>query len=199
MNSADLMTALQERGAKYVYNHILLNENVYILEQKFAERHATKYHELKAAVSENLEVPLKNVAIVGSAKTGYSLTPGRNFNKFNEESDLDLVVVSKELFEQLWENHLEFKNSFMRGRNYSYSDVAKGVFRHFISISDKAISSEMQDYFSSWINRVSQLKKIIEQEFRTPSEINYRIYDNWKYVEQYHTDGLNALLEEFKQ
>jgi hypothetical protein len=196
MNSNEFNTLLKQNGAKYVYNRILLDEKTYIFKQKFNEHHIEKYHELKTAVSDNLDVPVKNVAIVGSAKLGFSLTPGRNFHKFSEESDLDLVVVSRDLFLQLWDSHLHFKNSLMKGKNYSYSDIAKAVFRHFISIADKDITPEMQDHFSYWINKVSTLKKFIEQEFRISSEINYRIYDDWKYVEQYHVDGLNTLLEE---
>jgi hypothetical protein len=195
MNSEDLMVALTTKGAKFVYNNVLLDENVYILKEKFPDTHNTKYHELKSVVSDRLDVPIKNVAIIGSAKLGYTLTPGRNFDKFGEESDLDLVVVSQDLFDGLWESHLNFKNSIMKGKQYKYSEVAKGVFRHFISISENDISSEMQDYFSEWLGKIGSLKRVIEQEFRTPAEINYRIYDKWKYVEQYHVEGLAALIE----
>lgn len=79
MDSAELLTTLRSNGAKHVYNHLLLDENVFLLRRLFPDNHAEKYHQLKVAAAEALDVPTKNIAIVGSSKTGYSLTPNRNF------------------------------------------------------------------------------------------------------------------------
>lgn len=195
MDSANLLNLLRTHGAKHVYNHVLLDENVFVLKNNFPEEYREKYHHFKVIVSDALGVPVKNIAIIGSSKTGYSLTPNRNFDKFGEQSDLDLVVVSKELFESLWSSHLDFKNSIVKSRNYSYSEVAKNIFRHFISVADKDIDASMLSYFSEWISTVGALKRTLEQQFGIPAEINYRVYDSWTYVELYHVTGLNSLLE----
>jgi hypothetical protein len=191
MNSAELEIVLRQHGGKFVYNNILLNEDVYILSEQHKQAAKDVYHDFKVAVSNALDVPVKNVAIVGSAKTGYSLTPGRNYSPFGAESDLDLVIVSDRLFIELWESYLNFVNSFT---GQAYSHIAKNVFKHFISIKSRDVTGEQLKYFSNWVNKVDHLKLQLELKFKLPLEVNYRVYDDWKYVEQYHVTGLNALI-----
>lgn len=191
MNCVELQDALRSKGSKFVFNQFLLNEDVYILRQKYKESAPSIYHDIKVVVSDVLDVPVKNVAIVGSAKTGYSLTPGRNYSPFSDESDLDLVIVSDGLFRELWENKLNFINS---ATGQAYADVAKNIFKHFISIKSEEVQGDQLEYFSGWINRVDKLRKNLQLNFKLPVEVNYRVYDAWKYVEQYHIAGLNALI-----
>lgn len=191
MNSDELETALKTHGSKFVFNQFLMNEDVYVLRERYKESAACVYHDIKVAASDALDVQVKNVAIVGSAKTGYSLTPGRNYSPFSEESDLDLVIVSDSLFRELWESYLDYVNS---STGQSYAPVAKNVFRHFISIKAEDVRGDQLEYFSHWIGRVDKLRQTFQLKFKLPSEINYRVYDAWKYVEQYHVAGLNALI-----
>lgn len=191
MNSHELQEALKSRGSKFVYNHVLLNEDVYLLRERYQEHAPQVYHDIKVATSDVLDVSVKNVAIVGSAKTGYSLTPGRDYSPFNDESDLDLVVVSDNLFRELWECQLNFVNS---ATGQPYAPVAKNIFKHFISIKVEEIQGDQIEYFADWISRVDKPRQTLQLNFKLPTEINYRVYDNWKYVEQYHVAGLNALI-----
>lgn len=191
MNCDEFEETLRSRGSKFVFNHILLNEDVYILRERYQNRATSIYHDIKLTVSDALNVPVKNVAIVGSAKTGYSLTPGRNYSPFSDESDLDLVIVSECLFSELWENYLNFATS---STGKSYANVAKNVFRHFISIKAEDVQGDQLEYFSRWITRVDKLRQSFQLNFKLPTEVNYRVYDTWKYVEQYHVAGLNALI-----
>jgi hypothetical protein len=184
--------ALKAKGSKFVFNNFLMNEDVYILRERYQTDAVTTYHAIKLEASDALDVPVKNIAIVGSAKMGYSLTPGRNYSPFDENSDLDLVIVSESIFQELWENHLNYVNSSTGQR---YSNVAKNIFRHFISIKTEEIQGDQLEYFSHWISRVDRLKRNLQLKFKLPSEINYRVYDAWKYVEQYHVAGLNGLIE----
>lgn len=193
MNHIEFQETLKSRGSKFVYNHVLLNEDVYILRERYKGEAPSIYHDIKMATSDTLDVPVKNVAIVGSAKTGYSLTPGRNYSPFSNESDLDLVIVSDNLFRELWESQLNFVNS-ATGQNYA-SD-AKNIFRHFFSIKAEKVLGDQLEYFSDWISRVDKLRQILQLNFHLPTEVNYRVYDAWKYVEQYHVAGLEALIGE---
>lgn len=175
-----------------MYNHCLLDENVYLFEQLFGRLALSRYHDFKVAVSGVLDVSIKNIAIVGSAKTGFSLTPGKGFSTFGAHSDLDLVIVSPVLFRSLWDSYLNFVGGFP-GVNYSL--VAKNVFRHFISIKDSELVGDKLKHFSEWAIRVGELKRTLQLDFRMPAEINYRIYEDWAYVERYHVAGLNVILE----
>jgi hypothetical protein len=191
MNCDEFEEALRTQGSKFVFNQFLLNEDVHILRSRYQADASRVYHEIKLATSNALDVAVKNVAIVGSAKTGYSLTPGRNYSPFSEMSDLDLVIVSEPLFCKLWDSYLAFVNS---STGQSYSTVAKNVFRHFISIKAEDVQGDQLEYFADWIGRVDKLRQIFQLKFKLPAEVNYRVYDSWEYVEQYHVAGLNALI-----
>lgn len=192
MKCSELEEIIRARGGKFVFNSFLLNEDVYILQKLYQGDASRVYHEIKLEACNVLDVPIKNVAIVGSAKTGYSLTPGRNYAPFNDKSDLDLVIVSDDIFRGLWESYLGYVNSSL-GR--PYADVAKNVFRHFISIKAEEIHGSQLEYFSEWVSRVDKLRRNLQLNFKLPAEINYRVYDAWCYVEQYHVAGLNALID----
>jgi predicted nucleotidyltransferase len=189
MTSEELLKLLNTHGAKYVYETFLLNEDVFLLRDS-SDRKSENYHHFKMEVSKALDVPLKNIAIVGSAKTGYSLTPGRNFDPYGPESDLDLVVVSGELFRELWGTYLELVGKSI---GKPYNEIAKNVFRHFVSIKVEELTGIQVELFASWIARVGVLKRQLQLNFRLPAEINYRIYEDWRFVEKYHVVGLNQL------
>lgn len=59
---------------------------------------AKDYDEFKLYMSKKLEIHVNNIAIVGSAKMGFSLSPDKNYRTFNDESDIDLVLVSDRIY-----------------------------------------------------------------------------------------------------
>lgn len=67
-----------------------------------------------ASVATALEIEKQHIHIVGSAATGYSLSPlkaGRAFRKpttDTQASDIDLAITSKELFEEAWNTVIAF-------------------------------------------------------------------------------------------
>ncbi|WP_329890007.1 hypothetical protein [Stenotrophomonas muris] len=159
-------------------------------------RGARAYHDFKIMVSTHLGVNHQNVAIVGSAKMGFSLSPAKKFKKFNDDSDLDLVIVSPKLFAELWGLHLEHRSKMFGSPGYQYSSVAKEVFRHFVTVSERGITSEMRSQFKSWIESIGELRKLIGRDWVLDRDINYRVYESWDYVERYHIDGLAQLAED---
>ena len=49
-----------------------------------------------------LAVSRPDIRVVGSARFGFSTKPGRNLREFSDTSDIDVVIVSPSLFDQLW-------------------------------------------------------------------------------------------------
>ena len=73
----------------------------------FRDRPAV-FEALRAWLGEHLTVCPKEITLIGSARIGFSLaSPPKYGRPFNEESDLDLSVVSSRLFK-------EFSDSFER-------------------------------------------------------------------------------------
>ncbi|MDX3099041.1 hypothetical protein PV417_31825 [Streptomyces sp. ME19-03-3] len=64
---------------------------------------------LREAVAEKLDVhPNRDVYTVGSAKLGFSIKSGARYRRFNDESDVDVAVVSPELYSRLWREARSF-------------------------------------------------------------------------------------------
>lgn len=76
-----------------------------------------------------------NIAVIGSAKYGFSLAPQKAFSKFNtENSDLDIVIVSRGIFRDAWHNlrRAHYRNSLPDKKAY-----IDDVFRRFVSIKSE--------------------------------------------------------------
>jgi hypothetical protein len=67
-----------------------------------------KYFFLKQKVANFFKVSTKKVVMVGSAKLGFSIAPKKIWNDFNEESDIDIVVISETIFDEYWQELLNF-------------------------------------------------------------------------------------------
>jgi hypothetical protein len=62
------------------------------------EQHA----ELKQRVALHFSIHPTNIFIVGSAKLGFSIAPGKRWREFGEASDVDVAIVSDVLYTRIW-------------------------------------------------------------------------------------------------
>lgn len=61
------------------------------------------YAQLREYAGSALNIsPNQSVFLVGSAKLGFSIKPNRRYGSFNDDSDVDLAIVSPSLYERLW-------------------------------------------------------------------------------------------------
>lgn len=61
-----------------------------------------KYFLLRSEISEQFGVHPNEVFVVGSAKLGFSIAPHKLFRHFGNESDIDIAIISTELFSRIW-------------------------------------------------------------------------------------------------
>lgn len=59
-------------------------------------------HSVRDSISNEFSVEYNDVIIVGSANLGFSIKPTKRYISFGEESDIDVAIVSKELFDKVW-------------------------------------------------------------------------------------------------
>lgn len=60
------------------------------------------YESFRLWLSRQLQVQAKEITLIGSARQGFSLSPGENLGRpFGDYSDLDLSIISPSLFEQM--------------------------------------------------------------------------------------------------
>ncbi|MDN5506877.1 MAG: hypothetical protein L0H10_24110 [Comamonas sp.] len=73
------------------------------------------YESIRAWLGERLGVDPKEISLAGSARIGQSLAPRKLGEVFSERSDLDLFVVSTELFERMVADFKAWSTNFSLG------------------------------------------------------------------------------------
>jgi hypothetical protein len=145
------------------------------------------YQIFKSVVAAQVGVEPENVMLAGSSIYGYSLSPkaGKTFKAFHVKSDLDLVIISEQLFRAVWSELLAAYHSGYRWVMERHSDE---VFRRFtVLIKNGSYKTNLLK------NRVKILDGISRQVFLSTGstrEIKYRIYENEDAAIAYHASGL---------
>jgi hypothetical protein len=63
---------------------------------------SNEHAELKIKISKHFDVHPTSVYVVGSAKLGFSIAPGKRWRVFGETSDIDVAIVSNVLYTNIW-------------------------------------------------------------------------------------------------
>lgn len=96
------------------------------------------YEIVRGWLANRLTIHPKEITIIGSARIGYSLTPPPKFGAaFSENSDLDLVVISEDLFLRSLEESerfsIDLKNGEISPKNERearlWSEIAEDLLR----------------------------------------------------------------------
>ena len=148
--------------------------------------------DFKLIVSQSLGISFNNISIVGSSKTGYSLTPSSEkknklFRRFNEESDIDIAIVSDKLFQTYWGL---FRDSYSEINKSHYSFISRGIYRGYIN--EKYLDL-IDGCRKVWNARASQSKKLLRNDLYIKPEITYRLYRSWEDFEEYHLQSINEI------
>jgi hypothetical protein len=137
-------------------------------------------------VAVELGVDPMAVQLVGSARLGYSINPKKNFKRFDDESDLDIAVVSPELFDKAWEelrNIIEHQR-FREKKNY----LRKLVFDECIGLD---LVLPHLSFGEQWSRSRDLFVQDLGDTFRNRS-VNYRLYRNHKSLRNYQLKSVNV-------
>lgn len=95
---------LTAHGAQQTLSDHILRHDVAIvgvaLEQQVRKATANRYG-----------VDVQNIYLVGSGKLGFSPKPGQYFKHFSDGSDLDLAIVSPDLYVKVWRDVNDMYNA----------------------------------------------------------------------------------------
>lgn len=83
-------------------------------------------HAIADNISRKFQIEFTSIVVVGSARLGFSIKPSRRYGIFGEDSDVDVAIVSTDLFERVWREAYEFDRS---GAYWP----EKGQFRKYLS------------------------------------------------------------------
>jgi hypothetical protein len=108
--------------------------------------HAT-YFALKGEVAHHFAVHPQHVVMVGSGKLGFSIAPDKRYRPFSDSSDLDLAIVSPDLFDRVWKTVLTFNDggTYWPDKQRFASYLLQGWIR-----PDKLPPSRVFDFAADW-------------------------------------------------
>lgn len=152
-----------------------------------------EFFEFRDRVSKHFEINYYQVYIVGSGKLGFSYMKNTTFSY---ESDIDVAIVSEELFDRylkyIGKFQYDLEKSKKRLVTNEYNDyikflkyIAKGWMRPDllpVSFDVAEIKKDWFDFFSSISYDKSEVGNY---------KVNAGIYKSYDYLEYYNVNGLN--------
>lgn len=92
-----------------------------------------KHYELKNEIATKYELNPRDILVVGSAKLGFSIAVNKRYRHFGDASDIDVAIVSPELFDKVWQLVFEFSEKPGRHGYWKNShDFKQYLFRGWI-------------------------------------------------------------------
>ncbi|MDG4785459.1 hypothetical protein O7626_05845 [Micromonospora sp. WMMD1102] len=142
------------------------------------------YIKWRHLVASELGVDPMAVQLVGSARLGYSLNPRKNFRKFHASSDLDIAVISPELFDRAWSELREIIDDEIFAKNKTY--LRKLVFEECIALD---VVLPRLSFGERWSRSRDSFVQDLGETFIN-CEVNYRLYRNHKSLRIYQVKSV---------
>lgn len=142
---ADLVEAALTLEPEKFCSHQILDRVPWLFDDRAA------YIEWKQSLAEALGVVPYAICIVGSAATGVSLSPSKEFSLFHERSDIDVAVVSNHHFDLAWRKIRDLSLHPMllsNGVRKKIDQHRKGLLFDGCIATDKVLS--MLEYGPAW-------------------------------------------------
>jgi hypothetical protein len=195
MNSAELRAMVVGSQPLTFCREQLFSDECWAFQTNSAIGCRGTYRQFKNTISRTLDINPNNVAIVGSAKFGFSLSPvsDKAFKPFrgvdsDRPSDFDIVIVDPALFESIWD---QLRTAYFNGYSTVRGDHGREAFFKFVSLKTNA------DYESTYLRKsqivMDSMKSEVSKNHNVGFHMNYRIYDSWGAVEQYYTYSIQKV------
>lgn len=145
----------------------------------------------KRALGEKIEVDPACITIVGSAATGASLNPTKNFKLFDETSDVDVAIVSPYHFTVGWRylrmNSVRRLRVDARTKNAWDEHVSRYIYWGTLA-TDRLLG--VLPFGLQWLTATTDMAQIPPTVGR---QINLRIYADYDSLRAYHVHGVRNL------
>ncbi len=142
-----------------------------------------------------------DIRVVGSGRLGFSMKPWGNLKKFTDKSDVDVVIVNSDAFDELWLSllHAAYPRSplteklggWLRDRR---NEVYTGWITPLDIHLDRKIVGEkakpVLDFKIRWFNTLKQAARHLP---RRHEDVQARLYRTWRHAELYHLNSLAEL------
>ena len=180
---------------QFYMKHIVRSENWYfenVLEIP-QDKLIKATDDFRIIVSDAFGVSYNCVMMVGSGKTGYSLSPTKKFKQFvinpseTSKSDIDIAIISQPIFEKFWKI---FRDSYDVTKSIQYGYISREIYRGYIN--ERNINSIKQCRIV-WQELSNKATRELKQKLYFKHNISYRIYRSWEDFEEYNIETINNL------
>ena len=174
-----------------------------------------KYVIFREQVAERFSVGSQDVCVVGSAKLGFSPSPNKFGKQFKEESDVDVVVISEELF-HLGSFELFKSLNYVAPPVHAARETIKSKrggeptvtvnAKDWVKVKESLRNYTFNNFNPSLLPADSQLRQDIFDKISSTaglflalepqvfvSKIRCRIFRSWKAAESYYSNSLRQL------
>ena len=168
-----------------IYNEYFISGEIWLFKSIHKEKWFEKYDEFKKFISSNLGVHYNDIGVAGSAKLGFSLNPEKNLKDFDASSDVDIIIVSRRLYEDFWREYL--KDSYNpTAQIKNINKISFGIFRKYIFLDGFRHNA----YYEQWTKKTLGFENKIQLFFDIENEIHYRIFESWDAVKDYYMKSI---------
>ncbi len=158
----------------------------------FFEGDEDRYFKLKQTIAQKFGLNPQEVIMIGSAKLGFSISPlkQKRWQPFHDESDIDMVIISSDIFDRFWKELYDFNIKLTVGtekeekRYYRFLDY---FFRGWFRPDVFPFSYEWR---AEWLNF---FKSISYGEFGEQHKISGAVFRDWGFYEAYHTNNIREI------
>lgn len=155
------------------------------------EGNKRQYAEWRHKLSSLIGVDSSEIIITGSAAFGISLNPYKNFRFYNDDSDIDVAIISEYFFNTSWRCLRNLGN-----KKHSMSQAAKESVKKHVDTyiywgtiaTDKLLP--FMPFGSQWSEALEEMSKIEPTKNRI---IKARIYKDFESLRAYQVNNLKKL------
>lgn len=200
----EIKNDLKELSDREFYiKHIIRSDNWYI--EDYLGKRDTEIvktiDDYRLIVSNSFNVTINSVIMVGSGKNGFSMSPPnvaapemtKTFLPFNNDekvrkvSDIDIAIVSDELFHEFWSL---FRESYKKRYENTYRHVYQEIYRGYLNERNIV---EVEGCRVKWNTMASAAKNKLHSDLFFHHNISFRIYRSWTDFEAYNLQNIKAL------
>lgn len=181
--------------------HHVFDGETYLFQDKPMALGSLKHH-----LGSHLNVPERDICVVGSSKLGFSMAPERFPAAIRANSDIDVIVISNELFELVWFTLLRWHYPRrISGLDKSWSDERRrdlywGLMYpnriRFQGLTFPEVLKPIRDLGAKWLASFNSLA--LYPEF-SRYRVKGRLYRSWSHAMEYHIDGLRQIREKIRE
>jgi hypothetical protein len=148
-----------------------------------------KYFKLKQTVAQKFGLNPQYVIMIGSGKLGFSISPLKRWQPFRDESDIDMVIISSDIFDRFWKELYDF--------NIKLTDRTMEEEKQYYSFLEYFFKGWLRpDVFPfSYVGRkewIDFFKSISYGEFGD-HKISGAVFRDWGFYEAYHTNNIREI------